>query len=339
MPEALGILRPDAARTLRSGVVGAGYFGERHAVCYGELSAVAISAACDVKADRARELASRFGAEWTTDYRDLVGKVDCVSIVTPDDTHFEIASFFLHHGIHVLVEKPICKTVEQADMLIRLANSNRLVLNVGHVERFNPVVRTLFQYLDRPQFIKARRLSPQRDRGDSSNVVLDLMIHDLDLILQAMDDVVRWIEVDLRRSPAGTGNYVHAQLEFQGGSSASVVAGHVSTHTERTMRVIQPGFSIEADLRRGTLALLMPTHGPRYKAPQGANVVTHRFGVVGSLLAQIENFVRSIEERSSCLTSVDMARHALEIALTISNMIDGGLRRVECEVDAAAVAV
>ena len=218
MPDTLGIASRDEARTLRVGVVGVGYFGERHAIRYTELQNVILSAICDIKTDRAQELGSRFGAKWATDYRDLSSIVDCVSIVTPTETHFEIAKFFLQQGIHVLVEKPMCNTVEQADMLLRLANRNRLVLNVGHVERFNPAIRALLNYLDRPHFIKTRRFSPLRNGGNSSNVVMDLMIHDLDLVLQAMDDQVLWIEIDLWKSPVGPGNHIKAQLEFQSGS-------------------------------------------------------------------------------------------------------------------------
>ena len=337
MPDTLSIPRREAARTLRAGVVGAGYFGERHVVRHGQLQNVVLSAVCDVKTDRARELASRSGADWTTDYRQLVGKVDCVSIVTPTETHFEIAKFFLQQGIHVLVEKPICDTVEQADMLIRLARGNRLVLNVGHVERFNPAIRALWKYLDRPRFIEARRLSPLRNGGNSNNVVMDLMIHDLDLVLQAMDDQVRWIEVDLWQSPVGPGNHIKAHLEFQGGSRASVIAGYVSGYTERTMQVIQRGLSMEVDMCQGSLALHMPSRGSEAKARQAADVVTHQYGTAGSLLAQIESFVRSVEASSPGLKSADMARQALEIALSISDMIDGGIGGMAREVDAARI--
>lgn len=337
MPHTLGIASRKAARTLRAGVVGVGYFGERHAVRYGELQSVFLSAVCDVKTDRARDIASRSGARWKTDYRELVGMVDCVSIVTPTETHFEIAKFFLHQGIHVLVEKPMCNTVEQADMLIRLANRHRLVLNVGHVERFNPAVCAFFEYLDRPQFIEARRLSPLRDGGNCGNVVLDLMIHDLDLVLQAMDDQVRRIDVDLWQSPVGPGNHIKAHLEFQGGSSASVVAGYVSAHIERTMKVIQCGSSMEVDLYNGTLARFMPTKVPEANSRHAANDVTQRYGTVSSLLAQNESFVRSVEERSPCLKSANMARQALEIALSISDMIDSGISCMEREVDATRI--
>lgn len=337
MPDTLGIDRSDAARTPRAGVVGAGYFGQRHAVRYGQLPNVVLSAVCDVETGRARELASRSGAEWAADYRQLVGKIDCVSIVTPTETHFEIAKFFLQQGIHVLVEKPMCHSVEQADMLILLAKRHRLVLNVGHVERFNPAVRALFEHLDRPRFIETRRLSPIRNGGNSSNVVMDLMIHDLDLVLQAMDDQVRWIEVELRQSPAGPGNHIMAQLEFRGGSSASLVAGYVSAYTERTMQVTQSDLSMEVDMYQGSLALHTPSRSGQAMGRQAANVVTRQYGVVGSLLAQIESFVRSVEGRSLCLKSANTARRALAIALSISAMIDSGTRGLEGPVEAARI--
>ena len=232
---------------------------------------------------------------------------------------------------------PPLEAIEQADLLIRMANRNRLVLNVGHVERFNPAVCALFDYLDRPQLIEARRLSPLRYGGNSSNVVLDLMIHDLDLILQAMDDQVRWIDVDIWRSPVGLGNHIKAHLEFQGGSSASVVAGYVSAHIERTMKVIQHDSSMEVDLYHGTLARLMPTKGPEANSRHAANNVIQRYGVVGSLLAQIESFVRSVVKKSTCLKSANMARQALETALTISKMVDSGLSCMGREVDATRI--
>jgi predicted dehydrogenase len=332
-----------AARTcnnnqpLRVGVVGAGRFGERHAIRYCELPSVVLSVVCDIKANNARKLARRFRASWSTDYREIADSVDCVSIVTPLATHYEIAKYFLNRGVHVLVEKPMCGALEHADTLIRMADRNGLVLYVGHVERFNPTVRALFQYLDKPQRIEARRLSRQWDSDRSSNVVLDLMIHDLDLILQAMGSMVRSIEVDHTRSSTGAGELVHARLGFDDGSLASVVAGHGVERTERTMRVFQGRGDMEADLCNGTLTLRAPTNGCDADISHLKRFVTYRYGAGESLLAQIKSFVSSIEEGSSCLRSANLARQALKIAMTISEMIEAGSHRTEHKAVAAGI--
>ncbi len=169
---------------IKCAVVGVGYLGEFHAEKYAKLPNAELVAVCDIDQSRCQEIAQKNHTSSTNNYYDLIGKVDAVSIATPTSLHHKIAKVFLENHIHVLLEKPITTTVAEADELIAIAKKNNLVLQVGHLERFNCVVNALEKYLDNPRFIESTRLAPFKLRGMDINVVLDLMIHDIDIVLQ-----------------------------------------------------------------------------------------------------------------------------------------------------------
>jgi predicted dehydrogenase len=168
---------------LRVGVVGVGHIGKNHARLYAELSGAQFTAIYDTDAARARELANEFGVAAAASLEEFAGKVDAASIATPTNTHFEIGRDLLGRGKHLLIEKPITENTAHASELAALAAERRLVLQVGHVERFNPVLSALEKRLTNPRFIEAHRLSPYPNRSTEIGVVLDLMIHDLEIIL------------------------------------------------------------------------------------------------------------------------------------------------------------
>src|SRR6266446_6229803 len=168
---------------IRVGVVGVGHIGKNHARLYAELSGAQFTAIYDTDAVRAREHAIEFGVVAVSSLEEFAEKVDAASIATPTNTHFEIGRDLLARGKHLLIEKPITENTAHASELAALAAERRLVLQVGHVERFNPVLSALEQHLTNPRFIEAHRLSPYPDRGTDIGVVLDLMIHDLEVIL------------------------------------------------------------------------------------------------------------------------------------------------------------
>ncbi|HKJ76989.1 MAG TPA: Gfo/Idh/MocA family oxidoreductase, partial [Gammaproteobacteria bacterium] len=167
---------------IRAAVIGVGYLGRFHAQKYAALDGTELVAVVDTDTEAAERVAAECGARAVTDYRELLGQVDAVSIVVPTGLHHPIARDFLEHGAHVLVEKPITRTVEEADDLIALAAEKGRILQVGHLERFNAAVLALEEVLDGPMFIESHRLAPFKPRGTDVSVVLDLMIHDLDII-------------------------------------------------------------------------------------------------------------------------------------------------------------
>ena len=169
-----------AAATLRTAVIGVGYLGKFHAQKFAEIPGSDLVAVVDVDAQTREDVASSLGVDAVGDYRKLIGAVDAVSVVVPTPAHFEIAEAFLESGTNVLVEKPITETVDQATRLIDTARKRNAVLQVGHLERFNPAVRALKSLLDNPRFVESVRIAPFQDRGTDVNVVLDLMIHSFD---------------------------------------------------------------------------------------------------------------------------------------------------------------
>src|SRR4029077_13773611 len=167
---------------IRAAVIGVGYLGRFHAQKYAQLADCALLGVVDSQADTAASVAAELQVPKLHDYRELLGKVDAVSVVTPTPTHYDIARAFLESGAHVLVEKPITETAAQAQELISVARRTQRVLQVGHLERFNPAIVAAEPLLRDPGFIECQRMAPYRERGTDVNVVLDLMIHDIDLV-------------------------------------------------------------------------------------------------------------------------------------------------------------
>ena len=180
-------------KKLKCAVIGAGYLGKFHAEKYASLPDCELVAVVDINGVAAREVAEKFGASALTDYQSLLGEIDAVSVVVPTTLHHQVSLDFLNAGAHVLVEKPITVTVSQADELITVAQQKNLILQVGHLERFNPAVLGLDKE-EKPLFIESHRLSPFNPRANDVSVVLDLMIHDIDIILALVNSEVERID-------------------------------------------------------------------------------------------------------------------------------------------------
>jgi predicted dehydrogenase len=202
---------------LRAAGVGVGYLGQHHAAKYAAHPQAQLAAVVDANAVRAREIGERFGVPWLTDHRELVGRVDCASVATPTPSHHDVARDLLEGGIDVLVEKPLSVTVAEGQRLLEVAAGGRRVLQVGHLERFNPAMRVVATRITRPRFIESQRLAPPGPRGTDVDVILDLMIHDLDLLLFMVDSPVR--SVDAVGVPVLTASIdiANARLRFANG--------------------------------------------------------------------------------------------------------------------------
>ena len=313
--------------SLRVGVVGAGYFGSRHAQNYAAIGAAQLVAVCDHHDGRAAEVAAGTGAMPYRDHRDLIGAVDAVSIAVPTAYHHPVARDFLEAGISVLVEKPITSTVAEADDLIELAERRGAVLQVGHLERFNPAMLGLGSVLDRPRFIEARRVAPYRDRGTDVSVVLDLMIHDIDLVLDIIKAPVEQIDAVGVTVFSEADDFANAHIRFADGCVATITASRVAAQTERAMRVIQHDASILVDLHGNRLVVTRNAEengGPGGSDTQAVTRLNHEereFEGGGNLERQLVSFLEAVASGGKPLVSGVDGRRALDAALTIGHQL------------------
>ena len=238
---------------LRAAVIGVGYFGSRHVDKLARLPGVKLEYVVDTDRARAEGIASKVGARATTEFRDVLGKVDLATVAVPTQAHAEVADTLLGAGVHLLVEKPLTATLEEADRVVGLAATKGLVLRVGHLERFNPALLAVRDRITAPRFMECHRLAPFKPRGTDVDVVLDLMIHDLDIILSLVDSPVA--EVRANGVPVLTGgiDIANARIEFANGCVANVTASRVSAKSMRKLRVFQPDCYVSIDFQDRTV--------------------------------------------------------------------------------------
>lgn len=310
---------------LRVGVVGVGHLGRLHAAKYARMEGVELVAVADIDGARAAEVARPLGAAWFTDHRRLFGRVDAVSVAVPTTDHGAIGGAFLERGVDVLIEKPITATLEEADRLVALAERNGRILQVGHLERFNPAVVALQGLLARPMFIESHRMSVFRNRCTDVSVVLDLMIHDIDLIAHLVNSPVRAVRAVGAAVVTNQVDIANARLEFQNGCVATATASRVATRDERSLRLFQKGAVIGVDFLRRGISVLRPNG---CAAPDGAlrepEIEERRFAEADALDDELRAFVGSVLRRTPPAVCGRVGRRALEIALNIMEQITGG---------------
>jgi predicted dehydrogenase len=233
--------------TLRAAVIGVGHLGRHHARILSSVEGATLTAVVDVNEPRAREIAAACGARPLTDARDLAGQVDLVSIATPTETHAEIAAFFLDRGVPVLVEKPLARSVAEADAIIAAAARGGAALAVGHTERFNPAVMAARPAVQHPQFVEVHRLGTFPERSLDIDVVFDLMIHDLDLVLSIVQSEV--VSIDAVGVPVLTDRFdiANARVHFASGCVANITASRISRDRTRKIRFFQRDAYISID--------------------------------------------------------------------------------------------
>jgi len=240
-------MKTNTNKKIRTAVVGVGYLGKFHANKYHNMEGVELVGVVDTDMQRAKEIATDLETRAYADYRDVIGKVDAVSIVVPTSEHFEISRTFLENNVDLLVEKPFTTTLDEADELIQLSNSRGLLVQVGHLERYNPAVVALRDVIKQPLFIESHRLSIFKSRATDVSVVLDLMIHDIDIIFNFVKSELKAIHAS--GIPVITDNVdiANARLEFECGCVANVTASRVSMKDERKMRLFQQDAYVAID--------------------------------------------------------------------------------------------
>jgi predicted dehydrogenase len=240
---------------VRVGVVGVGALGQHHARVYSELADASLVGVVDILPGRAAEIAGPLGVAAHTDYRELFGKVDAVSIATPTTLHAEIGEQFLNNGVHVLIEKPISNSLAGADRLIEAAGRNHRILQVGHLERFNPAVRVLREIVREPRFFEAHRMGLFSPRSLDIDVVLDLMIHDLDIISLLVDSSPAQVSAVGIQIMTKRIDIANARIQFLNGCVANVTASRVSMEKIRKLRLFQRQEYISLDYTRQDVAI------------------------------------------------------------------------------------
>jgi predicted dehydrogenase len=311
-------------QTVRTAVIGVGYLGRFHAQKYSSLPGSTLVAVVDASAEARDRVAAELDCRAVADYREILGEVDAVSIATPTPLHFPIARECLARGVHVLVEKPVTETPAQARELIDLAARQDRILQVGHLERFNSAILALQGTLGTPRFVESHRLAPFKERGTDVNVVLDLMIHDIDLIQSLVGAPIETIDA-VGASVFSSGlDIANARIRYAGGCVANTTASRVSMKTERKLRLFQDDAYVSIDLQQKVLTIVRKP-APGAAAAPGQVVIEERSYEQGDALRfEIEAFLRSIREDLPPVVSGEDGLRALETAIRITDLVQGG---------------
>lgn len=311
----------EAASPLRVGVVGVGYLGKFHAQKYQHSPDVTLVGVVDKNPDQAREVAASIGTQALTDHHDLIGQVDAVSIVVPTQDHFAVSRDFLEQGVHLLIEKPITSRLEEADALIKLAEHKACIIQVGHLERFNPAVAALKDIVHTPRFIESHRLSIFKPRGTDVSVVLDLMIHDIDIILNFVKSKVCGIHAAGISVISEHVDIANARLEFENGCVANVTASRISMKNERKIRMFQKDAYISVDFANHEITIVQPENQNSDSLIPGMAINNLCFTKADALDDEIQSFIQAVRNRKQPEVTGQMGRDALQIALVIMDQI------------------
>ncbi|OGQ55319.1 MAG: hypothetical protein A3J24_07370 [Deltaproteobacteria bacterium RIFCSPLOWO2_02_FULL_53_8] len=310
-----------ARNRIRCAVIGVGYLGSLHAQKYAMLPEADLVGVVDADFKRAEEVAAKVNTAAYRSYEELFGKVDAVSIATPTAYHHEAGAAFLSRGVDCLIEKPVTTTLEQAHSLVSLAAESGAILQVGHIERFNAAVAALDSRLSNVSFIHARRLSPFPNRSTDVDVILDLMIHDIDIVLNIVKSEVA--SVDAVGSPlvSKMTDFASARLTFVNGCKADIVASRVSAERERKILIFQAGQYLTVDCANQTLCVSRPSHNDAAGEPAvSSEVITVEKR--DALLEEIRAFLGSSATRQRPVVTGEDAVAALKVAEAVCASIE-----------------
>lgn len=307
--------------TVKLGVVGVGYLGTYHAEKYAAMPHVELVAVADIDFARAREVAARLAVTAVDDHRKLIGNVDAVSIAVSTSQHYAVARDFLENGVDVLIEKPITASLDEADALIALAHGSDRILQVGHLERFNPTTVALQEIVTRPLFIESHRLSIFKPRCTDVSVILDLMIHDIDLILSFVRSPIREIRASGVAVISEHVDIANARLEFESGCVANVTASRISMKNERKLRIFQQDAYVSVDFANRRILCIRKNGGKPDSLIPGADIQTIDFAAADPLNEELIAFVDAVRTRKAPPVTGEMGRDALKAALDILETI------------------
>ena len=299
---------------IRIGVVGVGHLGSLHAKTYREIKNCSLVAVCDIDKIRLDQISSTLNVAGYTNYEELFDKVDAVSVAAPTKLHYKIADDFLKHNIHTLVEKPFTPNLKEADSLIKLAKKNKLILQVGHIERFNSAFAATLKIIKSPKFIECHRLSPFPNRSLDVGAVLDIMIHDIDIILGLVNSKIKKIESVGVNVLTQFEDIANSRITFENGCVANLTASRVSDEIMRKIRIFQEDTYISLDYKEAKACVYR-------KSGLAITKVDLPIEKEQPLKKELESFVDSVINHKEPLVSGPVAREALRVALKIQNQI------------------
>jgi predicted dehydrogenase len=317
-------------KKLRCAVVGVGYLGRFHAQKYktiAESGRVELIGVCDVSFERAQEIANEVGTKAYSNYRELIGLVDAVTVAASTKTHFEIAKFFLENGVHVHVEKPMTATIAEGRELVKIAQDKKLKLQVGHVERFNAALTSAKEKLMNPLFIECHRLAPFKPRGVDVDVILDLMIHDLDVILSLVKSPVKSVSAVGAPVLTKTVDIANARVEFESGTVANITASRVSQTATRKFRVFQSKQYLSIDFGTNEVNLTTKTAGEFKEDHIPLEFDSWNLDKGDALLEETKAFIYCIENDSRPIVSGEDGLVAMTLAERIREDISQRLQK------------
>ena len=321
---------------LKVGVIGVGHLGKHHARIFASLNDCKLVGIHDKIFERAKEIAELYKTEAFENYNDLLKVVDAVDIAATTTYHYDLAKPALENGCHVFLEKPITTTKEQADELLKIAKQKKLKIMVGHIERFNPVIMQVADEIKKPMFIESHRLAPFTPRGSDVPVVLDLMIHDIDLIMSFVDSPIK----EIRASGIGiltqSIDIANARLEFENGAIANVTASRISMKKERKIRFFQKDAYISVDFQNQKVNLIKKSPKLVLLLPQilagktdfnpddlfDLKEITPPEGGKDALTLELESFVYAINKNKRPMVDGEDGARALDVALQILDKIE-----------------
>jgi predicted dehydrogenase len=321
-------------KKIKVGVVGVGHVGSLHAKMFREMQGVDFSGVFDINEGRNREIASEFGVKAYSAYADLLNDVHAITIATPTSTHFDVAVTALEMGVHTFIEKPMTETVEEAETLVTLSKRNKVKIQVGHIERFNPALIAIEDYDLKPMFIESHRLAQFNPRGTDVPVVLDLMIHDIDIILSLVKSPVENIEANGVAVVSDGADIANARIQFKNGCVANVTASRISQRKMRKMRLFQRDAYISLDFSEGTAEVFRLVDddagttgtmrlGQIDAGAQKRNIVYEQPQIkdVNALKYELELFVNAIRSDIEPVVTAEDGKQALEVAHAIMTRI------------------
>jgi predicted dehydrogenase len=312
---------------IRAAVVGVGYLGRFHAQKYAQAPGCELVAVVDARGEVRTNVAAELGTRAAADHRELLGRVDVVSVATTTPAHFAIARDFLEAGAHVLVEKPITETPDQARALIDLARRRERVLQVGHLERFNAAILAAEPYLTAPRFIECHRLAPYKERGTDVNVVLDLMIHDIDIVQTIVGAPIESIDAIGTAVFSDEIDIANARIRFANGCVANATASRVSLKTERKLRVFEDEAYLSIDLQQKILTLIRKRSGGPVAGQLPVSIEEQSFDSGDALKAEIESFLECARTGRPPVVSGEAGLRALETAMRITQQVESAARK------------
>ena len=324
---------------IKTGVVGVGHLGQHHTKHYTKIKSAKLVGVFDINKAQAKKIAKQFKTKAFNTLNDMLSLVDGVSIVTPTNEHAKIAEKCISHGKHVFIEKPITKTTKEADKIVSLAKKNKVILQVGHIERFNPALTPLKDLIIKPKYIEVQRLAPYMIRGTDIPVVLDLMIHDIDLVLSFINSPVKKIEASGLSIMTNSVDIANARIHFENGSVANITSSRVAKDRVRKIKIFQRNLYITIDFliglteiyrvmdkeKKGTSAIITAPLESKGK-PRQIVYEKPKIKKQDALQMELINFIEAIQGRSKTIVDGVAGREALKVALQIQHKILEGFK-------------